>query len=266
MYSTICLPVCLPSFVRSLPSFVRYLPFSVRFSLSHRTTISIPPFPSLEHFCPSPFVIILPLPSLQYYPLPIVRAQLFILFRYSSATLSTTFRSVFSSILSPSSSQFFLSIFLPPFVPLASSFFAPLLLATYPLDYLVLGTGYSVLRTRYSVYNLATTIEHTATERRHPEATAFVLFVLVRLLLPLQASWGILRLFVSVSRRRNAWDQDTASSRTLPSLLLFLLSILTSLPHVFYFFFFVLSSPRSLVTRILLLASVYPPPLRRAGP
>lgn len=108
-------------------------------------------------------------------------------------------------------------------------------LATYLPDYLVLGTGYSVLGTRYPVYSPTTTIgEHTTAERRHPEATAFVPFLLVRLLLLLQASWEILRLFVSASRR-NAWGQDTppAHALYLPLpffflLCLFLLLFLTS--------------------------------------
>lgn len=95
-----CLFVFLPSFVLFLLSFVIFLsPFAPLFLAPDHLDSS---FPSLEHFCPSSFAIIPPLPSLRYYPLPIVRAQLFNLFRYSSATLSTTFRSVFSSILSPS--------------------------------------------------------------------------------------------------------------------------------------------------------------------
>lgn len=96
-----------------------------------------------------------------YYPSPIVRAQLSILFRSSRLTLSITFRSVFSSSLSPSSSQFsfFLSIFLlshSSFLSLVCSLLVPLPLATYlPADYLVLGT-------RYPVYSPTTTIgQHT---------------------------------------------------------------------------------------------------------
>lgn len=161
-----------------------------------------------------------------YYPLPIVFAQLSILFRCSSATLSTIFRSIFLSSLSPSSSQFFLSIFLSfhrSFLSLVRSLLVPLPmypLATYLPDYLVLDTGYSVLGTRYQVYSPTTTIgEHIAAERRHPEATAFVPFVLARLLLLLPAGGS----FVSVSRRRNAWSQDTPRAHALYLLSLFLL-------------------------------------------
>lgn len=153
-----------------------------------------------------------------------MRAQFSILFRWY-ATLFIIL--LFSSSFSPFSFQFFLSIFLPShrsFLAGSPSDVYPL--ATYLPDYLVLGIGYSVLGTRYPVYSPTTTIgEHTAAERRHPEATAFVPFVLVHLLLLLQASWGILRLFVSVSRR-SAWGQDTPRAHALYPLLFFFLLFL----------------------------------------
>lgn len=96
-----CLFVFLPSFVLFLPSYVLFLsPFAP-------LRLSFAPSDHLE------FLLSLPRAFLSfslhdrpafsftpYYPSPIVRAQLSILFRCSRATLSTTFRSVFSSSLS----------------------------------------------------------------------------------------------------------------------------------------------------------------------
>lgn len=223
-----CLLVFLPSFVLFLPSFVFFfLPFApLRLSFaSDHLEFS---FPSLEHFCPSPFRIVLPFPSLllsfvyractAFHPLPLFHALRFLPhFGLSSllASPSSSLLSSFSLFSSHPSHRSFLSLVHSLLVPLPMYPFA-----TYLPDYLVLGTGYSVLSTRYPVYSPTTTIgEHTTAEQRHPEATAFVPFVLVRLLLLLQASWEILRLFVSVSRR-NAWGQDTLRTHALYSSLL----------------------------------------------
>lgn len=107
------LPACLSSF---LPSFVPFLPFSVRSSSSLFRTesfrvLSFPgAFLSFSLHDPPAFSfvlscrIILRLSCVHNFPSSF--------FHCSRATLSTTFRSVFSSSLSPSSSQFFLSTFL----------------------------------------------------------------------------------------------------------------------------------------------------------
>lgn len=224
-----CLFVFLPSFVLFLLSFVIFLsPFAPllltgpsRFLLSvPRAFLSF----SLRDHPASSFALVLSFAyraCTAFHPLPLFKRYAFYYIPLSS--LLSSLLPLLNSFSLFSSHRSF---------SLVRSLLVPLSLATYPPDYLVLGTGYSVLRTRYPVYSLATTIEHTATERRHPEATAFVPFVLVRLLLPLQASWGILRLFVSVSRRRNAWDQDTPRAHALYLLFffffLFLLFFLTS--------------------------------------
>lgn len=109
-------------------------------------------------------------------------------------------------------------------------------------DYLVLGTGYSVLGTRYPVYSPTTTIgEHTATGRRHPEATAFVPFVLVRLLILPQAGWGIPSSRFLEEEMHRAKTSRAHALYLLPFVFLFFLFSFSSSS---FFFFFVLSSPR----------------------
>lgn len=114
-----CLFVFLPSFVLFLPSFVLFLsPFAP-------LRVSFAPSDHLEFLLSFPRAFLSfslhdrPAFSFTpYYPSPIVRAQLSILFRCSRATLSTTFRSVFSSSLSllfPILSLYFPLI--PSFVP-----------------------------------------------------------------------------------------------------------------------------------------------------
>lgn len=132
-------------------------------------------------------------------------------------------------------------------------------------DYLVLGTGYSVLGTRYPVYSPTTTIgEHTAAGRRHPEATAFVPFVLVRLLILPQAGWGIPSSRFLEEEMHRAKTSRAHALYLLPFVFLFFLFLLLSLLLLLLLLRVIVSSC-SLVTRILLLASVYPP-FRRAGP
>lgn len=107
-----CLFVFLPSFVLFLPrSFSSFLRSLLSVSLSHHRTISSFSFPSLEHFCPSPFMNVLPFPSLR----TILRLSCVHSFPSSSVVHAPHFlpHSAPSSLLaSPSSSQFFLSIFL----------------------------------------------------------------------------------------------------------------------------------------------------------
>lgn len=127
------LPACLSPFLRS---FVRSLPFSVRPSPSlfrarigpSRVLLSFP-----RAFLSSSLrVIVLPFPSLR----TILRLScVSILFRCSRAMLSTTSHSLFSSSLSPTFSQFFLSTLLSSsrsFLSLVRSLLVLQPLATYP--------------------------------------------------------------------------------------------------------------------------------------
>lgn len=102
---------CLSSFLRSFSSFFRSLSSFLRSLLSFVPDHLDSSFPFLEHFCPSPFVM--PLSSLRYYPLPIVRAQLFILFRYSSAFYYIPLRLLFYPLFFLFS---ILSLYFPPTV------------------------------------------------------------------------------------------------------------------------------------------------------
>lgn len=122
------LPACLSSFLRSFSSFLRSPSlFRARIGPSR----VLPSFPR-AFLSSSLHIIVLPFPSLR----TILRLScVSILFRCSRAMLSTTFHSLFSSGLSPSFSQFFLSsTFLSSsrsFLSLVRSLLVPHPLATY---------------------------------------------------------------------------------------------------------------------------------------
>lgn len=150
------LPACLSSFLPS--SFLRSF---LSVSPSRRTIFSCPPSFPRASLSPSPFTNILPFPSRRsllrlscvhgFPSFSVVRAR----YAFYHIPLCPLFSKPLSLPFSIPSLCF---PFVPPFVPLASSFFArsPPDISDRCLpasDYLVLGTGYSVLGTRYPVYS-----------------------------------------------------------------------------------------------------------------